>query len=144
MGRFVVTIEWAILYFFALSLVAALAHAPQKDSPPQSWFDMALFLTFAIGMALIVWQGAQGHLPGTGVAVKGMFPFLARFLAWSGGLALLLGAAGGLTGYLIDRPAWADVRQGMGIVVLLPTFVGGAAGFLIGAVVAIVKTVRQG
>jgi hypothetical protein len=141
MGRITVTIEWTLFYLFALSLLAALiSKASGKNTSRPAWLDGTTFLAFSIGMALIVWHGFHGNLPGTGGSMRAAAPFVARLIAWSGGLGLLAGVAGSLIGSLLVRGSWKTQPQGMGIIVVIPGCIGFLTGMLAGAIVAVVKT----
>ena len=141
MGRITVTIEWVILYFFALCLLSALIDAAQgKDAPRPAWLDTAVFLASSIGLGLIVWQGVLGHLPGTGGSAHGVFPFIARFIAWSGCIGMLGGGTATLAGYLLVRGPMTQQPEGMGLIIIIPGTVGCLTGIAAGAAIAIAKT----
>ena len=141
MGRLIVTVEWVFLYLLGLSfIVAVVASAIGKATPPD-WLNIAVFLTLSFGLAAIVWLGVKGHLPGTGVATHGVFPFIARFLFWSGGIGFVVGAVCALIGFVCSWGSWSNRDFAIGMIVL-PGIFGCIVGFAAGAVVAIVKAVK--
>jgi hypothetical protein len=142
MGRITVAIEWALIYLFGLTMFAGLVFGSMPREPGRSnWFEVAILLAFPIGLALIIWQGTQGHLPGTVASGKSVMPFIARMLAWAGGLSILVGSIGALAGYLA-MSSGSTHSTGEGIIVVIPATIGFLAGGLAGAIATIVKTLR--
>jgi hypothetical protein len=141
MGRITVTVEWVLVYLVGSLIMGGLLIAAVGDeSHRPKWIDATLFLVFFVGLGLILWQGVAGHLPGTGVSARGVFPFIARFIAWSGGLGLLVGGVCALIGYFCITD-WSNRDAALGMMILPGTF-GCLVGLFAGAVVAIVKAFR--
>jgi len=141
MSRTAVTIEWVLVYAVSSLMIGGLFMSVMGDEAHRpKWVDVAVLLAIVGGLTLIIWQGVQGNLPGTGVSARGFFPFLSRFVAWAGGLGIVGFALIAFAGYLVGRGETnRDFAMGM---ILLPGMFGGLVGFLAGAVVAIVKAFR--
>ena len=144
MSRTAVTIEWIIVYSVTSLLMGGLLMSMLGDEAHRpKWVDGAIFLVILGGLGLIIWQGTQGHLPGTGMSTRGFFPFVTRFIAWSGGLAILVGVLGALTGYVYDRVFEHTTNRDFATaMILFPGMAGGALGAVVGAVISIVKALR--
>ena len=142
MSKTAVTIEWVLLYSVSSLLMAGLVFAMLGDEAKRhEWIGGVIFLAILGGLSLIIWQGVQGHLPGTGVSARGFFPLVARFIAWAGGLAILGSAVGALIGYGMAWGNWGNRDFAIGLI-LFPCMAGGVLGFVAGAVTAVVKAFR--
>ena len=144
MGRVVVTIEWAVMYAVGLLMFAGLCYSATPRQPGRvNWVDFVVLLAVPVGLGLIIWQGAAGHLPGTAGSGRSVLPFLARLLAWAGGLSIGCGLVGALVGFVAMNSPGSSHSTGEGIIVVIPATMGVLLGGVAGLVVAIVKTIRS-
>ena len=143
MGKVAVTIEWLVVYLIGFVIVFGLMEgAMTKDAAHKSnWVEIVMVLLLPVGIGLIVWQGTHGNLPGMAGSGRHVWPFLARFMAWAGGLSVLVGGIGALLGYFAMRSG-STHSTGEGIIVVIPATIGFLVGGLAGAIVTIVKTMR--
>ena len=142
MSKLAVTIEWVLAYSVGSLLMGGLIlNAVGNEATRSKWIDVALFLTIFAGLGLIIWQGVQGHLPGTAGTGGRFFPFVVRFLAWSFGLGFAGSAVGAFIGYGLAWGNWSNRDFAIGLIIF-PSMGGFVLGFITGAVIAVMKTAR--
>src|SRR5262249_34932422 len=133
---------WGVSYLFGLYVVAGLLTAvfPRLDGSRAA--TGILGALGPIGLAVIVWIGLHGSLPGTGHQMWPWAGFIVRLIAWPVSLGLLMGGVAGMTAYRQVSKVWAAGEGASALIILYPAAFGCLGGVLLGMVVAIVQTVR--